>query len=582
MSTESAQQWELDKWPEAEREFPEIARDGRNSVGVPLTMRRTVPQIYRHFEQMWYKRDIRIWDMPPFKRDEWFNFIMGMFWTFERRIRYDGTKRFKKQIKKLLEKGGFVCVIGKEPSGKGDGKSILAQMIIHVLREEFGIEARANILFEHGHMRLVIEAYPDSEEVWIILVVDEDLTAHGEGSSTLMIKILNTWQTNRKPKLIIISVGVDPKSHSSAVDLHLIPAGICEKHQTTRFACFAKGKFLCWARLQRKFRPEFEVLYGQTRELGTLAEYKARAVAHSVNAVRSGVGAYSIEQEQADIDLVLSWLEYDKREYEALGREWGIPKVDVIVTEVKQWGFPTETMKYPYRIVSTAVRRFERANPEDRKRRTEEVNLSEVEIETAEFWEDYQTVVYSRYPNEYPFADRDAWMVTYRQMGFKDREIKEKFSPPLTMRVNSIGERIRKGVSEWNVLPSNTELGSIAEKFIGSRIDSYVPRCEYIRDLSSESSRRDVPDISDSGSTRNARWAINVKASMENDFDRVFETSPEHLVEHSWCVFLFPKTARLAIAPIHGENTRYNSKGMVLCGIQEGIEKTVEMIEGAD
>jgi len=56
-------------------------------------------------------------------------------------------------------------------------------------------------------------------------------------------------------------------------------------------------------------------------------------------------------------------------------------------------------------------------------------------------WKDYQAVVYSNYPDEYALSDRDAWMVTFAQMGKTHAWIKKRLR--LDIRANSIGERIR-------------------------------------------------------------------------------------------------------------------------------------------
>ncbi len=116
------------------------------------------------------------------------------------------------------------------------------------------------------------------------------------------------------------------------------------------------------------------------------------------------------------------------------------------------------------------------------------------------------------------------------------------------------------------------------EPLIESCIESSgVGAVVYARETEAKKS---VPDVSDTGLVRNASWAVNVKVSMEADFDRVFETSPEHEVRRSWCVFLFPRLARMAVCDIEGENMRYNSGGMVLCGIAEGVAKLKELIDG--
>ena len=90
-----------------------------------------------------------------------------------------------------------------------------------------------------------------------------------------------------------------------------------------------------------------------------------------------------------------------------------------------------------------------------------------------------------------------------------------------------------------------------------------------------------MPDISHTGNTRNASWAVNVKATLRTDFDEIVETSPEHLVRRSWAVWLFPRLGKMAICDIQGENTRYNSGEMVLTGIAEGVAKLKELIDGA-
>ena len=68
-----------------------------------------------------------------------------------------------------------------------------------------------------------------------------------------------------------------------------------------------------------------------------------------------------------------------------------------------------------------------------------------------DLWKDYQAVIYSNYPDEYALSDRDAWMVTFAEMGKTYSWIQERLE--LTIRVNSIGERIRRGVSGRLNLP---------------------------------------------------------------------------------------------------------------------------------
>lgn len=578
MTTE-AQKWELEGWEEP-APLPEVVLQASPTrrvkvcplVGVPMPEGIKKKKEFEYWlKRAWYSKREQSWDMLPLTRDEWFDKILDDWEMFYRRMDRDMTPRYKKQVKKLLKKGGLIMVIGGRPAAQGDGKSIGGLMFCELLKREFGIDVKPHVLFEHSHMQIVIDP---EEDGWVILDIDEDLRATGEGSGNILIEISNTWQTNRKAKLIIISIGIDPGHSHPAVNIHLIPAGINEKYQTTRFAMFVNGRFKGWIRMQRLFRPENTVKYGTEAELAPLAEYKARAVAHSRRVTHRSLTAIPPEVERAHIDLVKDFLEQEKRE---LGIDFKVPKLDVLVTYAKQLGLPTKTTNYPRRICNTAIYELEKADPDLRKKRTETIDLSGL-LDMEEFWADYQKVVYSRYPDDYPLADRDAWMVTYRQMGKKDREIQEELK--LTMRANSIGERIRKGVSEWKVLPSNTQLGTIGEKFVGSQIESLgAGKTSYVRSLE-ESARKGVPDISDTGNTRNATWAVNVKVSMTHDFDQVFETSPEHEVMRSWAVFLFPRLGRLSIEEITAENTRFNSGGMVLSGIEEGIARLKELIEG--
>lgn len=544
-------------------------------VGVRIPQRVYSERYFeKYFRHAWYMQDPKIWDMLPFVRDQWFDKILDSWKVYNRRIRFDMTRRFKVQVKKLIAKGGLVAVIGGRPAAQGDGKSIGALMFIDLLREEFGVDVTAHILWEHSHMQLAIDEEDTSG--FVVLDIDEDLTATGEGSKTILIEISNTWQTNRKPKLIIISVGIDPGASHPAVNIHLIPAGIWEEYQATRFGMFAGGRFVGWTVLQRQYRPEWLVKYGIDAELSSVNEYDARATAHSRTVLRTGVSAYPPALEAAHIDTVLEWLELDKSEAKDLEQDWTPPTVDVMITEAKQFGLPTKNMSYPRRICATSLRRFLRKNPEYKKKRTENVQIGDME-EVEKFWKDYQTVVYSNFPDEYALSDRDAWMITFAEMGKTYSWIKEHLG--LTIRVNSIGERIRRGVSEWKVKPSKTQLGTLGERFIGSRIESSGAggAVVYVRE---GEAKKGVPDVSDTGIVRSATWAVNVKVSMEGDFDRVFETSPEHDVRRSWCAFLFPRLAKLAICDIAGENTRYNFGAMVLCGIAEGVAMLKKKIEG--
>lgn len=465
-------------------------------------------------------------------------------------------------------------VIGGTPAAQGDGKSIGGLMVLDLLQREFGIDVTPHVLFEHAHMQITVD---DSVEEWTVLDIDEDLRATGNDSGTLIIEISNTWKTNRKGKLIVISVGIDPGRNHPAVNIHLIPCGINEKFQATRFACYSGGRFVGWAVMQRLYTPDDEVRYGPSAELAPLAEYEARAVDHSRRVVRTGLSAVPREIKEADIELVMDWLEMEKQQTKAAGQDWRPPALNVIITESELFGLRTKSSGYATRICATALYRFGKANPELTKQVTESVDLKEIlNSPWVEFWEDYHKIIFHNYPDSYLLADRDAWMVTYRQMGFKDREIKDLLK--LNIRVNSIGERIRKGVSEWNVLPTNTQLGTIGEKFLGSRIDSPVTPCSYPKDSLTEPTGRDVPDLSDTGNTRTATWALNVKVSFETDFDRTFETSPEHETTNSYTVFLFPTLGKAALCELRGEVTRYNSKAMVLCGIEELENKIREAL----
>lgn len=584
MSIEQAWQ-RTEPWEEPEP-LPEewiLNREGKMvkihpHVGVAMPERiKDKQEFERILKRAWYGRREKSWDMLPLTRDAWFDLIMEDWESWNRRIRLDMTPRFKKQVKKLLRKGGFVLVIGGNPSEQGDGKSIAGLMVCDMLWHEFGIRVHPNVLFEHSHMKIVLEEH---EGEWVILDIDEDLEARGEGSGTILVEISNTKQTNRKTKLIIISIGIDPKGSHPAVNIHLIPCGINEKFQATRFAMFKRGRFKGWVVLQRKYRPDMLVRFGTEQELDTVDTYEHRAAYHSSKVARIGIDAFPPEVREMHIESVIEWLEMDKQKYEDAEQKWTPPAIPVMVNEAAiKVQLPIKPITYPRGICQTALRRFMFENPGFKKERTETVDLSKVRVEMVEFWEDYQAVVYSRYPEGYQLADRDAWMVTYAQMGYKHAEIKDILG--LTMRINSVGERIRTGVSEWNVLPSKTQLGTIGEKFIGSRIDSLGGgRTVYARTLE-ESARKDVPDISDTGLTRNASWAVNVKVSMEHDFDRVFETSPEHEVRRSWAAFLFPKTAEIALCDIVGENTRFNSADMVLCGIVEGVKRLRELIDDA-
>lgn len=544
-------------------------------VGVRIPQRIHSERYFeKYLRHAWYMQDPKIWDMLPFVRDQWFDKILDSWKVYNRRIRFDMTHRFKVQVRKLIAKGGLVAVIGGRPAAQGDGKSIGALMFIDLLREEFGVDVTAHILWEHSHMQLAIDEEDTSG--FLILDIDEDLTATGEGSKTILIEISNTWQTNRKPKLIIISVGIDPGASHPAVNIHLIPAGIWVEYQATRFGMFAGGRFVGWAVLQRQYRPDWLVKYGLESELAPVDEYDARATAHSRNVLRIGVSAFPAHVEATHIDTVLEWLKMDEIEAKALELDWKPPAVDVMITEVKQMGLPTKNISYPRRICATALRRFLRKNPEYQKKRTEKVVLGDMK-EVSEFWKDYQTVVYSNFPSGYKLSDRDAWMITFAHMGKTHPWIKEKLG--LTILVNSIGERIRRGVSEWKVKPSKTQLGTLGERFIGSRIESSGVRgaVVYARE---GSAKKGVPDVSDTGIVRSATWSVNVKVSMEDDFDRVFETTPEHKVKRSWCVFLFPRLAKMAVCDIEGENTRYNFRAMVLCGIAEGVALLKEKIDG--
>ena len=580
MTVEESPQRELESW-EVPKPLPKITVQVNPRrrvklcpfVGVPMPNKIKDKKDFAYWlKRSWYSHREESWDMLPLTRDEWYDKMLDDWEMFYRRMTRDMTPRFKKQVKKLLKKGGLIMVIGGRPAAQGDGKSIGGLMFCDMLEEEFGIHVKPNILFEHSHMQVVIDPEADG---WVIIDIDEDLRSTGEGSGNILIEISNTWQTNRKAKLIIISVGIDPGHSHPAVNIHLIPAGINERFQTTRFGMFVNGRFKGWIRMQRKYRPEKVVKYGVEAELATLAEYKDRAVAHSRKVTHRSLTAIPPEIERAHIDIVKDFLLQEKREAKEQDLIFKVPKLDVLVTYAKQLGIPTKTTSYPRRICNTAIYELEKADPSLRKKRTETIDLSDL-LEMEDFWLDYQKIVYSRYPDDYPLADRDAWMVTYSKMGWTYAKIQEEMKLP--GRVNSIGERVRKGVSEWKVLPSKTQLGTIAEKFLGSRIESGgAGKTSFVRSLS-ESARKGVPDISDTGNTRNATWAVNVKCSFEHDFDRVFETSPEHDVKHSWAVFVFPLLGKLSICEIDDENTRYNSGEMVLCGIAEGVENLKEMI----
>jgi len=338
-------------------------------VGVSLpSYIRSVSSFERHFRYVWYMQDPRTWDMLPFVRDQWFDKILDSWKIWYRRIRFDTTRRFKVQVKKLLAKGGLVAVIGGRPAAQGDGKSIGALMFIDMLQEEFGVNVTPHILWEHSHMQFVID--DENTSGFLVLDIDEDLRATGEGSKTILIEISNTWQTNRKPKLIIISVGIDPGHSHPAVNIHLIPAGINVQFQATRFAMFAGGKYVGWTVLQRKYRPKWRVKYGIMSELSSVAEYDSRATFHSRNVLRKGVSAYPAYIEAAHMAIVLEWLELDRRESKKLRIDWEPPTIDVMVTETKQLGLPTKNISYPRRICATALRRFLKTDSEPKMRYT--------------------------------------------------------------------------------------------------------------------------------------------------------------------------------------------------------------------
>ena len=366
MTTET-QKWELERWDEP-IPLPEVMLQASPTrrvkicpfIGVPMPEGITKKKDFEYWlKRAWNSKREQSWDMLPLTRDEWFDKILDDWEMFYRRMDRDMTPRFKKQVKKLLKKGGFILVIGGRPAAQGDGKSIAGLMMCEFLQREFGIDVTPHVLFEHSHMQLVLEK-EDTDDGWVILDIDEDLTATGEGSKNILIEISNTWQTNRKAKLIIISIGIDPGYSHPAVNIHLIPAGINEKFQTTRFGMFVNGRFKGWVRMQRLFRPEDTVKYGTMSEIAPLAEYKARAIAHSRKVSKEGIGAYPPEMEEQHIRLMMQYL--DIRVHPIT---WaGMPPLDVLMTEGKQIGLPVHKhTNYPKRICSTAIDRWKSVNP---------------------------------------------------------------------------------------------------------------------------------------------------------------------------------------------------------------------------
>jgi len=635
-------QWALEEWdvPPAlpSRQLPGGLRVCPY-VGVRLPDRIYSERYFeKYFRHAWYMQDPKIWDMLPFVRDQWFDKILDSWKVYNRRIRFDMTRRFKVQVKKLLAKGGLIAVIGGRPAAQGDGKSIGALMFIDMLREEFGVDVTAHILWEHSHMQFTINAEDTSG--YLILDIDEDLTATGEGSKTIMIEISNTWQTNRKPKLIIISVGIDPGHSHPAVNIHLIPAGIWEEYQATRFGMFAGGRFVGWTVLQRNYRPEWQVKYGIKSELSSIDEYDARATAHSRNVLRKGVSAYPAHVEEAHITIALEWLSNDKKEVKDLGMEWIAPTVDVMVTETKQSGLPTKNINYPKRICATALRRFLRPDTElERKRirgrqvRHRKLRLAEAPMRAIEIVKQHfldvglesiptreekmlsaRGINWSEISDLYNTKDmeqlakqavkvaiiqtdredtkdrsestREGWQalqdLLFEQTdGSSDALSMCRYYVPIIKKLS-----YRKLISRYALETNRTTLYDVIDsQFVklsptakGNAAELYVLRQLVSSVPSCEwgGGRKGVADVSGPG------WAVAVKAAFREPYEIHAEPmTPENKADVAVCVFIRPRVHRVRLFPVTSPKMTLTGREGSSCGISEIGERLKELIDGA-
>lgn len=617
-------EWAENTWPEPPRlSRVEMAPHVHVCplVGVPLPgwITTSVPfDVFQdYFEGFWYDIDPLMWDIIPYRRDEWFDEICDGWKKWIRRIRFDSTPRFYKNLTQLRKKGGGVIVVS---AAKGEGKSIIAQMVGTRLYPDI----IPNVIWEHADLSGQVT---DEDDLKVTIIIDEDLLSTGENSGNIIIHIDNVWQTIRKTNLFIVSTGVKAKGNPS-VDIWLRPCGINEKYQATRCAVMtSKGNFIGWAVFQRKHRPEDLVRYYS--ELDTWATYESRAKAYSMEVLQAGGvrEATTPEEEERHIGLVKDWLEEnvdrDLRE--------DPPVMDRMLTYAKRLGVPSKSSAYLKRMVRTALGEWEDANPappepdrdpldlefyekefrkwlkqqdwakmppqsvlqlkfyklfpdlDDRitgsmvsgiigtimwEKELEKIEAREQAIDRMEpeqiledgiwatYWKEYARAVLSNYPGEYKLASRDAQIVTYRQMGLEFKQIKSLLE--LNIRTNSIQERFYHSQNELKVFPNPTQLGTAGERFLRSRIDS-APGPEVGVEVqggeAGSSARAGVPDL------QVGTIAVNVKVDMsgEVDFDRTIETSPEHEAAKRCVVFLFPLLGRVGIAGIRGENTRYNS-----------------------
>jgi len=500
----------------------------------------TIPTLSKkEFDYYFMSIDARIWEMTQAQRETWKNDILDD-WDIYRRVLYrNGTGVFHQQLRDMNRMGGGIILM---PGEMGTGKSILANTFLKIWNVLKKNTDPPHVFWSKNEVRAKItNTAPNTAHS-----IDEDMRATGRGAGNLEIHLRNLFETIRKTGKLVVDVGVNVESGrlARAIGLQIFPIGFNRMYQANRFVvCNWKGRPLWLAVTQRFYYPDEPVLY--EGELGTFAEYEARAQEFS----RTTTGVFAGTSAEKELEWRTQLVEHWNKFYKGV-----TPVIDVLEFEAIQLDIPQESVASIRRICASAkmILRKDKVNPAGGDDR--------VEI-TEAGWEGFRKALYDLCMRKGSSA-RDAEALS---LYYVPRTPKWAYADVVReMGLSILSDSISKSIRTRKKEITTKELGDIGEKFVASQLDNSGAVWGGGGD--------DVPDVIVGG------LRLNVKTTLADSLRKHEPTTPENEWEGSLVVLLLPRLLETRLYPIQGEKTMLNSRKGRLVAIDQ-LEKGIKEVK---
>lgn len=521
-----------------------------------------IPTLSRQeFSEYFMEIDL-IWEMTQAQRVTWKNEILNN-WDAYRTVLYrDGTDEFHQQLRDMHRMGGALILIGGD---MGTGKSIISNTLLRIWNVLKKNKEPAHIFWSKNEVRAKIRKTANNTAHSI----DEDMRATGSGSANLEIHLKNLFESIRKTGKLVNHVGVNvqPAKLGRAVAIQIFPIGFNRVFQANRFiVCNWKGEPLWIAITQRFYRPTDPVFY--EGELGCLGEYKARALEFS----STQTGVFSGSNAEQELEWRTQLVKHWNADFKGAK-----PILEMLEFEAIQIGIPQESVASIRRVCASArwfLRREAKGQDDSGSARAEP-------LEITEGWLGLRELANGLCIKK-GLSLRDSTIISHymvpeeveRTKVEMRRNLKERGLIPQKTRQAAFNAVIKRKLTDKETkIITNTDLGRLGEVFTHRLLRGAI-KC-HIGHKSSG-----VCDVSDvkSGDPERAGWALNVKLSLEDEVNRSFQISPEHLVEKSWTLLIMPRLLMMRLYPITSDTMTLNSN-IGLCVTLEDLAETIkEMI----